>query len=200
MLQNPYLPSGGIGVGVGPTAAPSPNIGADITGPASKGKGFGGMVDTLTSRPANIGSLLGTVAGLALNSTPIGLGLSLAGRMIGGFGFGGPTADPNNAPENNDPIGSFADDNDPGPMGPAGGSSPSGADNGPGSPGSADPGGDGEGWYNGGYVPRNALRGENPTGPDEGHIPIQSGEFVLPRSAVKALGPQRLKMLQAMTA
>lgn len=54
-------------------------------------------------------------------------------------------------------------------------------------------------WAEGGYVPRDALVGGNPPGPDEGHIPIQSGEFVLPREAVKALGPQRLRMLQAMT-
>ncbi len=55
-------------------------------------------------------------------------------------------------------------------------------------------------WAEGGYVPRDALVGGNPPGPDEGHIPIQSGEFVLPREAVKALGPQRLRMIQAMTA
>ena len=62
-----------------------------------------------------------------------------------------------------------------------------------------DPGG-GEDWASGGYVSRDDLRFGNPAGPDEGHIPIQAGEFVLPRKSVKALGPERLKMLQALSA
>ena len=62
-----------------------------------------------------------------------------------------------------------------------------------------DPGG-GEDWASGGYVSRDDLRFGTPAGPDEGHIPIQAGEFVLPRKSVKALGPNRLKMLQALSA
>lgn len=84
------------------------------------------------------------------------------------------------------------DDGDPG----TGGNSGTGNDSGAGNGGASGP--SGTGYYNGGMVTESSLRGPDPRGPDEGHIPIQAGEYVLDRNTVEKLGPERLKMLQAM--
>jgi hypothetical protein len=196
MLQNPYLPSGGIGAGFGPTAAPSPDISANISGPASKGPASrGGMFDTLTSTPANIGSLLGTVTGLALNSTPIGLGLSLAGRMIGGFGFGGPAGDGGEGSDADGP-GIDSDAGTAGAPGVGTGNDPDDdAGDGGGSGGGAGAG-DGDGganaWHHGGLV----ADGDKMTYRNNTPIMAQEGEYIIPRDAVDYFGPDFFDMLR----
>ena len=199
MQQALLYPSGGISPGAPGVAgvvggAPTPSINS----PAQEGMGLGNFANDMTSTNANIGSLLGSVAGKVLGfSNPVGLVASLVGRAIGAYGGFG--EDDAAAPGSSDVGGE-------GPAGGPGdpGASDVGGEGSPGGPGADSSGGDGssdaggEGWYHGGYVPRDKIVGNNPAGPDEGYIPIQAGEFVLPRSAVQALGPQRLKMLQAM--
>ena len=48
--------------------------------------------------------------------------------------------------------------------------------------------GDSSGYYKGGKVTKDRLRGPNPKGPDEGYGALQSGEFVVPKHIVKAIG------------
>jgi hypothetical protein len=120
---------------------------------------------------------------------------------ITGVPNSGPTGDPNDDPANNDPEGTFGDDDPNAAPGPSeanvsgvtgdnsGPGSPgsSGADSGPGSPGSADPGGDGEGWAKGGWVNKSALFGRNPKGPDDGAGYLDDGEYVIRAKAAKKL-------------
>jgi len=71
----------------------------------------------------------------------------------------------------------------------------------PGNSSSSDTSGDptgGSPFYHGGPVYPVDMTGPDPRGPDEGYIPIQAGEFVLPRSAVDKIGQPRLRMLQAL--
>ena len=46
----------------------------------------------------------------------------------------------------------------------------------------------GDGYAKGGMVDRNRLRGPDPQGPDQGYAPLQSGEYVIKRDAVRKYG------------
>ena len=46
----------------------------------------------------------------------------------------------------------------------------------------------GDGYAKGGRVDRNRLRGPDPRGPDQGYAPLQSGEYVIKRDAVRKYG------------
>ena len=45
-----------------------------------------------------------------------------------------------------------------------------------------------DGFAKGGKVDRNRLRGPDPKGPDQGYAPLQSGEYVIKRDAVRKYG------------
>jgi hypothetical protein len=45
-----------------------------------------------------------------------------------------------------------------------------------------------DGFAKGGRVDRNRLRGPDPRGPDQGYAPLQSGEYVIKRDAVRKYG------------
>jgi hypothetical protein len=45
-----------------------------------------------------------------------------------------------------------------------------------------------DGYAKGGRVDRNRLRGPDPKGPDQGYAPLQSGEYVIKRDAVRKYG------------
>ena len=101
--------------------------------------------------------------------------------------FSGPVTDiPGSAP-------SGGGDGGPG----TGGNSGTGEDSGAGNGGASGP--SGTGYYNGGMVTESSLRGPDPRGPDEGHIPIQSNEYVLSREVIKKLGPDMMKMIAALS-
>ena len=55
--------------------------------------------------------------------------------------------------------------------------------------------GDGAGYAKGGKVHKHKLKGPDPKGPDEGHAPLQSGEFVVRKSAVDKYGQGLLSAL-----
>ena len=53
--------------------------------------------------------------------------------------------------------------------------------------GTGDSAGD-DGWYKGGKVTKNRLKGMNPTGPDDGYGALQEGEYVISKKAVDKYG------------
>jgi hypothetical protein len=101
-----------------------------------------------------------------------GSGSGYGGEGIGG---GGGYGDGAAGPGGNGSAGSDASGGADGPGGTSGG-----ADSGDGSDSDS-----GDGWYRGGLVTKDRLKGPNPKGPDEGYGALQSGEYVVPRHIVQ---------------
>ena len=58
--------------------------------------------------------------------------------------------------------------------------------------------GDAEGgWYKGGKVTKNRLKGMNPTGPDDGYGALQDGEYVISKKAVDKYGIGMLSQINS---